>query len=235
MDTLENVLSSVPARQWEPIEAELKGKSMKDIPSEQYRHGGKKRAINRDVRRRSLVLAAYQLIAEKGFEHLRTRDVAERADVNIATLHYYFASKQDIIPEVVEHLFQEFRAIPIPTDEGEVITALHRVRGMLQAIRTLFEAKPELFIVLSELVLHSLRDDSLRESLVQLDEGWHGYFVYLIQEGIKQGLFRSDLNPASTATSLIILLKGFFFHQITSPRSSTLDQILDDVERLLLP
>lgn len=42
-----------------------------------------------DQRRRSLVLAAYQLIAEGGFERLRTRDIAARAGVNIATLHYY--------------------------------------------------------------------------------------------------------------------------------------------------
>ncbi len=47
-----------------------------------------------DERRRSLVLAAYHLIAERGFEGLRTRNVATRAGVNIATLHYYFAKRK---------------------------------------------------------------------------------------------------------------------------------------------
>jgi DNA-binding transcriptional regulator YbjK len=41
-------------------------------------------------RRRSLLQAAFDVIAMSGFEGLRTRAVAERAGVNIATLHYYF-------------------------------------------------------------------------------------------------------------------------------------------------
>src|SRR5215471_20341726 len=62
------------------------------------------RTTHGDERRRSLVLAAYDLIAEKGFEELRTRDVAMKAGVNIATLHYYFASKEDLIEGVVDYL-----------------------------------------------------------------------------------------------------------------------------------
>src|SRR2546430_14650430 len=66
------------------------------------------RTTHGDERRRSLVLAAYDLIAEKGFEDLRTRDVAMRAGVNIATLHYYFASKKDLIDGVVDYLLDLF-------------------------------------------------------------------------------------------------------------------------------
>src|SRR6266567_243915 len=72
---------------------------------EQYApHLGRARTTHGDERRRSLVLAAYDLIAEKGFEELRTRDVAMRTGVNIATLHYYFASKEDLIEGVVDYL-----------------------------------------------------------------------------------------------------------------------------------
>ena len=59
-----------------------------------------------DERRRSLVQAAFQLIAQGGFEQLRTRDIAARAGVNIATLHDYFARKEDIIQSVVEYLLR---------------------------------------------------------------------------------------------------------------------------------
>jgi len=73
---------------------------MSEVHTEQDEQRDRTRTAHRDERRRSLVLAAYQLIAEKGFEQLRTRDVAARAGVNIATLHYYFASKEDLIPGV---------------------------------------------------------------------------------------------------------------------------------------
>jgi len=45
------------------------------------------RSLSGSERRHSLVLAAYQLIAEKGFEGLRIRDVAAREGVNNATEH----------------------------------------------------------------------------------------------------------------------------------------------------
>src|SRR5205809_67708 len=54
-------------------------------------------------RRGALVRAAYNQIAERGFEGLRTREVAGEAGVNIATLHYYFPTKEKLIEGVVEH------------------------------------------------------------------------------------------------------------------------------------
>ena len=48
-------------------------------------------------RRLALLQAAYDVVATVGFEGLRTRGVAERVGVNIATLHYYFPSKQQLI------------------------------------------------------------------------------------------------------------------------------------------
>lgn len=208
---------------------------MNEIPVQPDEQGHKGRTTHRDERRRSLVLAAYQLIAEKGFEHLRTRDVASRAGVNIATLHYYFASKEDLIPAVVDHLLHEFSAPPTSVPDIDDATPPGLLRAMFLMTYERFQAKPEIFIVLSELVLRSLRDATLRPTLQQLDNEWHNYLQYLVADGIRQGLFRAELDPGDIATRLIILIKGFFFHQITSPGSIDYHQLYDDVERLLLP
>src|SRR2546430_7157743 len=74
-------------------------KSVEQSEDVENNNSARARTTHADERRRSLVLAAYDLIAEKGFEDLRTRDVAARAGVNIATLHYYFASKEDLRSE----------------------------------------------------------------------------------------------------------------------------------------
>ena len=190
------------------------------------------RTVQGDERQRSLVLAAYQLIAEKGFEELRTRDVAARAGVNIATLHYYFASKEDLIQGVVDYLLQVFATTPaIP--EADFSTPWGHIRTMFLGTQYRMQATPEMFIVLSELALRSLRSPSIQPAMKKLDAGWHGYVEQVVADGIRQGQFRQDLDAASTATALIILLKGVSYHSITNPETVDFERILQDVQRLL--
>src|ERR1700737_998675 len=51
----------------------------------------------KEDRLKALVQAAFNQIAERGFEGLRTREVAAGVGLNIATLHYYFPTKESLI------------------------------------------------------------------------------------------------------------------------------------------
>ncbi len=61
-----------------------------------------------DDRRAAIALAARDLIVEKGVEGLRTRDIAERVGINIATLHYHVPTKEALIALVAESLKAAF-------------------------------------------------------------------------------------------------------------------------------
>ncbi|TMC63676.1 MAG: helix-turn-helix transcriptional regulator [Chloroflexota bacterium] len=52
---------------------------------------------HKEDREQALVEAAFNQIAERGFEGLRTREVAAGVGLNIATLHYYFPTKEALI------------------------------------------------------------------------------------------------------------------------------------------
>ena len=65
---------------------------------------------NWDVRRRAIAAAARELIVEKGFEGLRTRDIADRVGINIATLHYHVPTKEALIGLVAQSMRDEFIA-----------------------------------------------------------------------------------------------------------------------------
>ncbi len=186
-----------------------------------------------DERRRSLVQAAYHLIAEGGFERLRTRDIAARAGVNIATLHYYFARKEDLIRGVVEYLLQQFMTAYLPGSPYEMRTPLEQIRGELAELQYLLQEKPDMFIVLDELVLRSLHDPAILHMIKWLDEGWHTYLEQVIRSGIEQGLFRAELDPDSAATWLILLTKGTTLHFMTNPGAVDFERIRAGVEHWL--
>jgi len=206
---------------------------MYQTSKEQEKQRESKRAIQNDERRRSLVVAAYQVIAEKGLEHLRTRDIAARAGVNIATLHYHFASKEALITSVVDYVLQMFSTPPPSLPELTHATPWDRMRSMFLEIEYRLRVTPELFIVLSEFGLRSPRSPSLQPALRKLDEAWSSYIKQVLMDGIQQGQFRADLDTESTTKVLIIVLKGATYHHITSGEALDFAPLLKEVERLL--
>jgi len=57
---------------------------------------------------RSRILnAAFKTFAEKGFDGSRTREIAASAGVNLAMVHYYFGSKEELYVKTVQPVFIE--------------------------------------------------------------------------------------------------------------------------------
>ena len=206
---------------------------------EEVEHSTKRLASARtthgDERRRSLVLAAFDLIAEKGFEELRTRDVAMRAGVNIATLHYYFASKEDLIEGVVDYLLNLLSSKASRDLHLDLSTPLGHLHAMFWNTIYRMRAMPKLFIVLGELVMRSQRHPELERAMQRMDEQWMQYLGWILTEGVAQGQFRADLDPETTAKKIIIVVKGVTFSYVWSRQEVDFEGMFQIVEQLVLP
>ena len=153
-------------------------------------------------RRRTLIEAAFALVAEKGLEGLRTRDVAARAGVNISTLHYYFGTKDDLILALIDHVRHAFDAParesgPVPESLSEHFALNGRI----------FAASPHLAAVLHELMSRAARDGAARKAFGSVIENWNGIVETILRHGIKTGRVRPDVDchaAARACTSFVI-------------------------------
>jgi AcrR family transcriptional regulator len=59
------------------------------------------------VRKKELILAACELVKEKGFEQVSVSDIVKKVGVAQGTFYYYFETKYDILDAVVDHYMQE--------------------------------------------------------------------------------------------------------------------------------
>ena len=179
-----------------------------------------------EKRRQDLIAAAYHAIAERGFEGLRTRDVATEAGVNIATLHYYFPTKEAVIRGVVDYAMGRFRSTL--ASHGEPVTQL---RDHLRAVRRLLLAEPELGSVMIELALRSSRDDAIGGILAETFAGWQTTMRALLRRGVREGTLRPELDSAGAAALVMATLSSYMLPVMRGSQIG--DQALSQLERWL--
>src|SRR5260221_1128214 len=148
----------------------------------------------KEDRRQALVRAAYVRIAEEGFEGLRTRDVAAEVGVNIATLHYYFPTKESLIRGVVEYAMTRFRSTLAPHGSPS-----DQLRSYLRAVRRLLAEEPALGSVMGELAVRSARDKSIAALMTEMYGVWHVTTRGLLRRAVKEGHLRPELDSDGAA------------------------------------
>ena len=183
-------------------------------------------AATQKDRRGALVRAAYNQIAERGFEGLRTRQVAAEAGVNIATLHYYFPTKEKLIEGVVEHAMERFRTTLAPHGSPS-----DQLRNHLRSVRRLVQDEPELGVVMGELALRSARDPGIARIMRETNEGWHRIVRGLLRRAAKEGNLRPEMDSDEVAAMVVATLRNLTLPMASSgPRG---DQALRQLERWL--
>jgi len=192
------------------------------------KRGRPKATPDAEPRRDELVLAAYRRIAEAGFEGLRTRDVAAEVGVNIATLHYYFPTKEALIRGVVGHAMGRFRTAFAPgTRPGEQLAV------QFNGIRRLAKHEPHLFVVMGELALRSGRDPAIAAIFKDTIQAWHEILVTLVRHAQSDGFVDKKLNPETTASLVIATMSGLFMVPVTNSASDRVDKALRQLESFL--
>ncbi|HEX2036567.1 MAG TPA: TetR/AcrR family transcriptional regulator [Chloroflexota bacterium] len=179
-------------------------------------------------RRRALVAAAHRRIAAEGFEGLRTRDVAADVGVNIATLHYYFPTKEALIRAVIGQAMQRFRET-LPAGG----LALEQLRGHLRAVARVLKEDPQHSAVLGELAMRAPRDPELGRIFRQTDAHWHATLRELIGRCIAEGAIDPGLDADDAAALVVAAIKGVSLPTEAGFQPQRVDQVFRQLERLL--
>lgn len=177
-------------------------------------------------RREGLVAAAFHQIAARGFEGLRTRDVANEVGVNIATLHYYFPSKESLIRAVLEHAMDRFRSTLAPHGSPS-----DQLRNHLRAVHRLMTSEPELAGVMSELALRSTRDKKIAKMMNEMYEYWQTTMRGLLRRAVREGEAPRELDSDAVAALIIATLTGMTVPVLRAAGRG--DQVVRQLERWL--
>jgi AcrR family transcriptional regulator len=182
--------------------------------------------MSKDDRRQALVQAAFNEIAERGFEGLRTREVAAQVGVNIATLHYYFPTKEALIRGVVDLAMEQFRTTLAPHGSpGE------QLRDHLRSVRQLLKREPRLGTVMAELALRSARDPVLARIMEETTGVWHRMVRGLLRNAVRDGHLAPELDSDDVAAVVVAAVTSLTLPAVAG--ADRADQALRQLERWL--
>ncbi|APR80152.1 Transcriptional regulator, TetR family protein [Minicystis rosea] len=159
----------------------------------------KRTRLPAEERKKRIVDAAFHLLATEGFEGLRTRDVAAKAKINIATLHHHFPSKEDLVGAVADALEQAFttdKIVPVGNDAPALL------RQEFADMRRYVKQRPELLSVYAELSLRALRDPKIRAIVERLSARWVESVARIIRQGIDEQHFATE-DPLASARIVV--------------------------------
>lgn len=161
-----------------------------------------------DDRRIAIAAAARALVHEKGFEGLRTRDIAERVGINIATLHYHVPSKAALIALLAETMQADFRQQVLKRPRAHLSGAEQLEAEFVDHYELLTE-QSELLDVMAELHQRAPRDPALKAVLAPMRRSWEAAIAAIFETGRADASLKPDLDPQAAALVLIGALTSF--------------------------
>lgn len=178
-----------------------------------------RRLEEKERRREEIIDAAEAVIAEKGYEAARMEEIARAARVSRALVYTYFRDKTEL------HFAICHRALQLLRERFEQAIAAHP-RGIDQVAaigRTYVEFArefPTRFAALSRFEAHRPPESSASDTeLAVLGAGQcaHAVTVQALQNGMRDGSVRTDLDPMLIALSLWGFCHGVLQQALTKP------------------
>lgn len=159
--------------------------------------------------RASILRAARAVINERGYEAATFKAIAVRAGISRPTMHYYFATKEDLYDCLQREAFAMVSAS---------ITAAKGRNTLMEQLTAFFTAAGELdpsdgsmmrFVIASRLEQH--RHPGLRGNVTPVAEAVAGFYAWLVDEAIHRAKIPADADAAAVVNMLAAMFWGMGF------------------------
>ena len=148
-----------------------------------------------------IINVAIELFAEKGFEGSSIRDLAAKADVNVAMVNYYFGSKDKLFEAMIEQKAGFMRGILDELRANNSLTEIQKIDHIIEKYVDRFFSQPLFHKVLQQEVLVSQRA-SMHEHVIGLFVKNTEDVVAIIEKGFRKKVFRK-VDPQLTFSSIV--------------------------------
>lgn len=155
-------------------------------------------------RREEILAAALRVFAEKGYHDAGIADIAALLGMGHGTFYRYFKNKHDIALAVLDRVVLRVAAIGLeedPSGSDSLDAYRQQVERMLTRMVDLGDSEPDLvrFFQMQGFVVDA-------ERLARAMDAFSLFAALFLENGVKKGFLRPDLDVVFTSQGLIALM-----------------------------
>jgi len=157
--------------------------------------------------RRNIIDAARALFAEKGYSGAKVDEIVVRARTTKPMIYYYFGSKERLFAAVLEDVYAGMRKIEGSLQLAE-LPALEAMRKVIEVTFDYHAKNSEWVRLVSIANIHYAKHILASKTIASKNSAIIELMGSLLRRGIKEGVFRKDVDPIHI--HLLIISLSFY-------------------------
>jgi AcrR family transcriptional regulator len=180
-----------------------------------------------DVRRRQILQAAVQVIAEKGLCDTGIKDVADQAGTSPALVIYYFGKKDVLLAEALSFADERFYAGTADAVAG-MSSARDRLVELVRCSCSVGEAEDDFdeWVLWLDLWARAPRDPDVARDRQAMDRRWRSTITEIVRQGQAAGEF-APVDADAFALRLGALIDGLAIQVVLHDPEVTRERMFD--------
>lgn len=162
-----------------------------------------------NVVKEKIIKESIKLFLMKGFSGATTNELVRLAGVSKGTLYWYFKDKNDILSNILDKYCDEFLKVAKSKTDSSSETFLNKFKLFYKFTTEFARDNGELLLVFMALLIEFAGAGSdLEKRMKEIDNDYTMIIQKVIQDGIKDGTVRTDIDPVIYARFVAGALMG---------------------------
>ena len=174
------------------------------------RKRGRPVGADSELTRNTILSAARDLIAERGYHAATFQQIAMHAGVSRPTLHYYFATREELYERLLSDVSEQVRACAATAARADSLR--RQLAAFLGEMHRLTAVEPALMKIVVTARIDHHRAVYRHESASEIVSTVHAFYDAVVVDAVRRGELPRDTDAHAVADLLAALFWGLGFH-----------------------
>jgi AcrR family transcriptional regulator len=177
--------------------------------------------------------AAIEEFCRSGYDAASVSDICREAGVSKGAFYHHFTSKQALFLSIMQDWLQ---GIDTQLFAGHVPekNVAQSIQDMAHTLGVIFKAASGHLPMFMEFMVQASRDKEVWNAVIAPYRQYQQNFSDLINEGKKEGSFRTDVNAGEAAWVLISLAVGILLQGVVDPSAADWESVTNKGVQMIL-